>query len=147
VLEAIDIVSPRILVVEYNSTFGPDATVSVPYVPKFDRTAAHPSNLYWGASLAAICLVADRKGQAFIGSNSAGNNAFFVRRDVIGDLRTQTPADGWVDARFRESRDSAGALTFIDGREARLAAIADMPLIDVASGASTTVRECLITPS
>lgn len=139
VLEALDVVSPRILIVEYNSTFGPDATVSVPYDPGFDRTKAHYSNLYWGASLAALCLAAGGKGLAFIGANSAGNNAFFVRRDVLGDLPELTPPQGFVDARFRESRDRGGHLTYIGGREARIAAIADQPLVDVASGAATTV--------
>lgn len=143
VLDAIEEVSPRILIVEYNSTFGPDAAVSVPYDPRFDRTRAHHSNLYWGASLAALCLAADRKGLAFVGSNSAGNNAFFVRRDVLGDLPTVTPRQGWVDARFRDSRDRGGNLTYISGRAARIAAIADQPLVEVATGAMTTVGRCL----
>ena len=141
VLEAIDVVSPRILITEYNSTFGPDATVSVPYDPEFDRTEAHHSNLYWGASLAALCLAAGRKGLAFVGSNSAGNNAFFVRRDLLGDLRELTPEEGWVDARFRESRDPGGNLTYVGGREARCALIAEMPLVDVVAETPTTVGQ------
>ena len=143
VLDAIDVVSPRILIVEYNSTFGPDAAVSVPFDPGFDRTTAHHSNLYWGASLAAICQAADKKGLAFVGSNSAGNNAFFVRRSLLGDLSTLTPQEGWVDARFRESRDARGKLTYIDGRAARIAAIVDKPLMDVATGVMTTVGQCV----
>jgi hypothetical protein len=143
VLEAIEAVSPRILIVEYNSTFGPNAAVSVPYDPAFQRTRAHHSNLYWGASLAALCQAADRKGLAFVGSNTAGNNAFFVRRDVLGDLATLTPSEGWVDARFRESRDATGALTYVGGRANRIAAIADLPLVDVVTGAPTTVGQCL----
>lgn len=143
VLDAIDVVNPTILIVEYNSTFGPDAAVSVPYDPSFDRTTAHHSNLYWGASLAAMCLAADRKGLAFVGSNSAGNNAFFVRRDALGDLLTLTPQEGWVDARFRDSRDRKGNLTYIGGRTARIAAIADQPLVDVATGSMTVVGQCV----
>ena len=140
VLEAIDVVQPRILICEYNSTFGPTAAVSVPYDAEFYRTTAHESYLYWGASLAAFCLAAERKGMAFVGSNSAGNNAFFVRRDLLGDLKPLTPAEGWVDARFRESRDSDGKLTYVTGLAARVAEIADMPLVDVATGAMTTVK-------
>jgi hypothetical protein len=143
VLEAIDAISPRILVVEYNSTFGPDAAVVVPFDARFDRTRAHFSNLYWGASLSAICLAADRKGNAFVGSNSAGNNAFFVRRDVLGDLPEIAPREGWVDARFRESRDRKGNLTFIGPRRDRIAMIADLPLLDVKTGVMTTVGRCL----
>jgi hypothetical protein len=147
VLDAIDVVNPRILVAEYNSTFGPDAAVSVPYDPAFDRSVAHYSNLYWGASLSALCLAAERKDLAFVGSNSAGNNAFFVRRDVLGDIPTVTPREGWVDARFRESRDPSGNLSYITGRIDRSSAIEDMPLVDVAGGPITTVGQCLRTRS
>ena len=139
VLEAIDVVSPRILVVEYNSTFGPVAAVTVPYDPTFQRTSAHYSNLYWGASLAAICLAADRKELAFVGSNSAGNNAFFVRRALLGDLTVLTPEEGWVDARFRESRNEEGALTLLQGRDARIEMIRDEPLVEVTTGETILV--------
>ena len=141
VLEAIDVVSPRILIVEYNSTFGPDAAVTVPYDPGFDRTRAHHSNLYFGASLSAICLAAERKNMAFVGSNSTGHNAFFVRRDLLGDLKALTPREGWVDARFRESRDAEGNLTYVGPRAERIALIADLPLVDVATGTLTTVGQ------
>jgi hypothetical protein len=93
--------------------------------------------------LAAFCRAADKKGMAFVGSNSAGNNAFFVRRDLLGDLKPLTSPEGWVDARFRESRDPQGNLTYIDGRAARIAEIATLPLVDVSTGATTTVARCL----
>ena len=144
ILEAIDVVRPRILVIEYNSTFGPDAAVSVPYDPLFERTIAHPSNLYWGASLAAVCRAASGNGLAFVGSNSAGNNAFFVREDLLGDLPNPTPRDGWIDARFRESRDASGNLTYLDARAARIEAIGDKELIDVTTGAVDTVRSLVV---
>jgi hypothetical protein len=143
VLEAIDVVKPRILVVEYNSSFGPDAAVSVPYEPAFNRTVAHWSNLYWGASLAAVCRAADAIGMAFVGSNSAGNNAFFVRKDLLGELPNPTVRDEWVDARFRESRDPDGNLTYVATREARLAVIAEQQLVDVTTGRIDTVRNML----
>lgn len=54
-----------------------------------------------------------------------------------------TPQEGWVDARFRESRDAGGTLTYLGGRAERIAAIADMPLTDVAAGKLTTVGQCL----
>ncbi len=143
VLDAIDVVRPRILVTEYNSTFGPDAAVSVPYDPGFVRTKAHYSGLYWGASLPALCLAAERKGLAFVGSNSAGCNAFFVRRDLLGDLRALTPQEGWVDTRLRDNRDIEGNLTYLGHRADRIAVIADMPLTDVRTGGTLTVGDCL----
>lgn len=141
ILRAIDCVSPRILVVEYNSVFGRDRAVTIPYAPRFDRTRAHFSNLYFGASLAAICEAAAAKGYAFVGSNSAGCNAFFVRRDVLGPLPELTPAEGWVRSRFRQSRDREERLTYISDHEACRAVMRDLPLIEVPSGRELCVGD------
>ena len=62
VWEAINAVIPSVVVVEYNSRFGPERAVTVPYDPEFFRTTAHYSNIYYGASLAALCLLGKRKG-------------------------------------------------------------------------------------
>ncbi|MGH8177406.1 MAG: hypothetical protein ACREV5_14185 [Steroidobacter sp.] len=113
VWQAIDVVTPRIVIAEYNSRFGHDRSVTVPYRPDFTRHGAHPSMIYYGASLAALVRLGDRKGYDFVGSNSAGNNAFFVRRDVRPDsLPVLTAREGYVRSQFREMRDSAGELTF-----------------------------------
>src|SRR3712207_8886683 len=40
------------------------------------------SNLYWGASIAALEIVARRRGYTLVAGNKAGNNVFFVRDDV-----------------------------------------------------------------
>jgi hypothetical protein len=141
ILEALRVVSPRILIVEYNSVYGANHAVTIPLDPKFERAAAHYSHLYYGASLPALCRMAAQKGYSFVTSNSAGNNAFFVRNDVMGSLRARSAADGWVRSRFRESRNRDGALTFVRSHKDRLALIADMPLIDVTTGRRSTVRE------
>jgi len=44
---------PKIVVVEYNSSFGPERSVTVPYKPMFFRGDAHPTGMFYGASLAA----------------------------------------------------------------------------------------------
>jgi hypothetical protein len=133
VWEALDAVTPLIVGVEYNSVFGPDRSVVVPYDASFYRTRAHPSNLYWGASIAALANLARRRGYVLVGSNSAGNNAYFVRADAAEGLPAPTPANAWRESRFREARDASGSLTFLAG-EARLAAFADMPVLDVETG-------------
>jgi hypothetical protein len=141
VLEAIDVVSPRILVVEYNSNFGPEASVTVPYDAGFERGRAHWSQLYWGASLAALDGLARRKGYALVGGNSAGNNAFWVREDVLGDLSRAPVDEAYAVSRFRESRDESGALSFVRDQRPRLAIIRNMPLWDVEAERTITVAE------
>lgn len=81
VWKAIDVVSPRVVVIEYNASFGRRA-ISVEYDPGFVRFKAHRSGWYHGASLAALATLGDRKGYDLIGTDSSGVNAFFVRRDV-----------------------------------------------------------------
>ena len=141
VLDAIDEVSPRILVVEYNSTFGPEAAVTVPYEPRFERGRAHWSQLYWGASLAALDTLACRKGYALVGGNSAGNNAFWVREDVLGELPRAPVVEAYAPSRFRESRDESGALTYVGPHEERLRLIRDRPLWDLEADRTLTVGE------
>ena len=84
--EAIHSIRPRIVIVEYNSVFGL-LPIAVPYKQDFSRTAAHYSNLYYGASLSAQHSLATKKGYVLVGSNVFGHNAFFVRSDIAGDFQ------------------------------------------------------------
>jgi hypothetical protein len=138
VWERINVVQPTIVIAEYNSVFGGSRAVTIPYDPSFYRTSAHYSNLFWGCSLKALCVLATRKGYAFVGCNTAGNNAYFVRQDRLGPLRSLTAEQGYVESRFRESRDVDGKLTFLAGA-ARKQAIAHLEVVDVESGKTVTV--------
>jgi hypothetical protein len=142
VWKAIEVVSPRIVICEYNSLFGPDAAVSVPYDPAFNYNTAHHSRLYFGASIAALCALAKEKGYEFAGCTSAGNDAFFVRRDVAGRVKPFTAREGFVECRFRDSRGLRGEKTFLAGKD-RIHAIGHLPVVDVATGDVKTIREAL----
>ncbi|HYZ77585.1 MAG TPA: hypothetical protein VE596_09445 [Gaiellaceae bacterium] len=121
---------PLVVVVEYNSVFGADRAVTVPYDAAFDRTRRHHSNLYFGASLAALARLGERKGYRLVGSNSAGNNAYFVRAELAEGLPAPTVAEAYVESRYRESRDEHGNLTFLSGAD-RARAIADLEVWDL----------------
>jgi hypothetical protein len=132
VWQRIEVVEPVIVIAEYNSLFGSRQAITVPYDPAFNRTKAHYSNLYWGASLSALASLARSKGYAFVGSNQAGNNAYFVQKSYVGrgGIVAVTPEQGYVESRFRESRDERGRLTYVGGA-ARRQVIAGMPVYDV----------------
>ena len=131
VWDAITVVSPRIVIVEYNARFGPHRAVSVPYDPAFSRTEAHYSRIYYGASLAALVSLGSRKGYDFVGCNSAGNNAFWVRRDVRPSfIRTMTTLEGFVRSKFREARRQDGTLAFLSTDEEQRI-LNDLPLVDI----------------
>ncbi|MFT3694671.1 MAG: hypothetical protein QM831_16090 [Kofleriaceae bacterium] len=144
--EAIGVVSPRIVVAEYNSLWGPDRAVTTPYDPAFVRGQKHSSNLYYGASISALARLAKTKGYSLVGGNSAGNNVFFVRDDVVGSLPVVSPLAAYRRARFREGRDSSGALSFADFTQ-RLRTVEDLPLVDVTTGATIQVKSLRRTAS
>jgi len=140
VWQAIDAVSPRIVICEYSSQFGPDAEVTTPYDPAFVRGQAHHSRIYYGASISALSALAARKGYSLVAGNRAGNNVFFVRDDVLGDLPVKTPREVYRRAQFREFHDEQGQLTF-DDFETRLAKIGDLSLHDLRTGQLGKIRD------
>ncbi len=92
VWKAIDVVRPRVMVVEYNPVYGPERSLTIPYQPGLNRFTRHYSGFYFGASLTALTKLAHEKGYALVGCDSTGTNAFFVRKDVLaGTLQALTP--------------------------------------------------------
>lgn len=140
VWERITSVNPIIVVCEYNAVFGDTTAVSIPYDPVFLRTRAHPSNLYYGASLPALLHLAKRKGYVFVGTNLAGCNAFFVREDQAAGVAGLIETSAGHPSRVRESRDAHGVLTFISGLD-RLRLISSMPVIDVVTGEEKPLKD------
>lgn len=70
---------PKIVVVEYNSCYGPERAVTIPYSQNFDYRSAHPSHLYYGASIMAWRKLWEAAGYQFVTVDSNGVNAFFIR--------------------------------------------------------------------
>jgi len=131
VWEAITNILPTIVIIEYNSVFGIERAITVPYDSDFFRTNAHFSNLYWGSSLKALYLLAKQKGYEFIGCNRAGMNAYFIRSDAMNQLvRKMSLEDGYVLSKYRESRDKSGKLTYVSGQQ-RAEIIRGMPVFDI----------------
>ncbi|MEQ9298907.1 MAG: hypothetical protein RIF33_10100 [Cyclobacteriaceae bacterium] len=130
VWKEIDIVDPIIVIVEYNPVFGLDKAITVPYDPEFNRTKAHHSNLYFGASLRALCMLAEDKGYSFLGCTRSGNNAYYIKSGHESGLSIKSPEEGFVISGSRESRDEQGNLDFISGDD-RLKKITGMKVYNV----------------
>ena len=81
---ALEVVSPRVIVVEYNASFPPPIHWIMPY----SRDFRSESSLYFGASLTAFCKMLE-KNYALVGTDICGINAFFVRNDEAGDRFAQ----------------------------------------------------------
>ncbi len=140
VWESINVVNPRIVVCEYNSLWGDELSVSIPYDPDFVRTNAHYSNLFFGASITALANLASSKGYSLAGSNLAGNNLFFVRNDLLGNIPVIAAKEAWIQSRFREARNDSGELTFLSFAE-RLKLVEKLPLVNLDDGKQYTVGE------
>ncbi len=74
---AISNFSPRVVCIEYNSTFPPDISCVMTYNPEhqWDHTS------YYGASIKALEKLGRKKGYELIGCDFTGCNAFFIRND------------------------------------------------------------------
>jgi len=83
--EAIEAISPRVVVAEYQDIIGPDKALTVPYADdfnagKYPTTDGMPN--FCGASLLALTKLAKRKGYRLVGCNRSGFNAFFIKNNI-----------------------------------------------------------------
>jgi hypothetical protein len=113
VWEALTAVSPRVVICEYNSLFGPDRAVTIPYEPDFDRKRRW--GLYYGASLAALTEIGRQKGYRLVAVEPRGVNAYFLRDDVATEIPAVAPQHVFRtldkhERRLREGLDFYGEL-------------------------------------
>jgi hypothetical protein len=107
VWKAIEVVKPIIVVSEYNADFGTTNPWTIPYQSDFVIGTNFPVS-YWGASLLSLCDLSEEKGYSFIGCNSQGNNAYFVRNDKLGSFKKLSCEEGYSKAKFFMARDQSG---------------------------------------
>jgi hypothetical protein len=81
-LENISVVAPRVICAEYNANIPSDV----------DWKMARKDDYVWcglddrtGASLKALEVMLGRRGYVLVGCSVGGVNAFFVRKDLVGD--------------------------------------------------------------
>ena len=138
--DSINCINPRIVVCEYNSAFGSSRKVSVPYKSDFVRSKEHYSDLYFGASLGAFCDLAEKKGYDFIGTSSAGVNAYFVRKDLSGPFIKYNSENGFNESANRDSRNEKGELLFLRHHE-RLNLIKELLVYDIEKEQNIKIKE------
>lgn len=125
--ECLEVVTPRIVVIEYNASFGADRAITVPYEPDFVRWNKHDSGLYHGTSLLALERLGERKGYRLVGCDTMGVNAFFVRKDLDApSVATLTTKEAFCDHRSRVER--LGLTT-----EQQLEKVAHLPFVEIGS--------------
>ena len=98
---------PRIVVIEYNASFGPDLSLTVPS-PEDTGGSLPDFPCYHGASITALQRLGGRKDYDLVGGDSNGGNAFFIRRDLAaaGGLQPVSPAQAYRPHRRRSRKKS-----------------------------------------
>lgn len=95
VWKAITCIRPRVVVVEYHTSWGPDEAKTVPNVKGFRYTDA--KGAFCGASLAAFNKLAKEKGYRLVGCNRNRLNAFFVLNGLGDDLLPEVSVASCLD--------------------------------------------------
>lgn len=100
--QAIEQYRPRLVVIEYNSSIDLTRQLVQPSdAEAWDETA------YYGASLAALEALGERKGYRLVHTELTGNNAFFVREDLA------TSFEALSDVRRRASNGKLRGLSHV----------------------------------
>jgi hypothetical protein len=105
VWKSLTCVDPRVVVVEYHSSWGPDEARTVPNVKGFRYS--DEKGAFCGASLAAFNKLANERGYRLVGCNRNRLNAFFVKRGLGDDLLPEVSVASCLDHhRLNLSRDA-----------------------------------------
>jgi len=112
VWKSINYIKPRLVIIEYNSFFGPTLSCTIPYNPKFIWDHKNKRS-YYGASLKALEKLGKQKKYTLVGVDGNGVNAFFVRDDLAKNinLKSKKIKDVFVDNK-REARKYNQYLTW-----------------------------------
>lgn len=143
IAEQLVTLAPAMVIVEYNSLFGPVAPVTVPYRADFDRREPRYHDIYYGAGLGAFAHLLAAHDYSLVACTSAGNNAFFVRSDRLGGVPARTPDDAYAPRRFAEHKHLDRSLSGVTDPRRQLESVRDLPLVDVRDGSSLTVADLL----
>lgn len=137
------VVNPIIVVMEYNSAFGADEAITIPYQEDFIASKAHYSGVYFGSSLKALNNLANEKGYSLVGCNSNGNNAYFIRHDKLKDLIPLDIKSAFVRATFRQNRDINGNLTLVNDHTVLKESCKHLPIYNTETKKTITISQAL----
>ncbi len=109
--QSIEVIKPDILIIEYNAIFGPEEKLTLKYSENFVRPNKGIYKSLYGASLNALCELSKKKGYSLVCGNSNGNNAFFVKNNLLNDkVYEQSVKHCFKENTFKEYLDEKGEL-------------------------------------
>lgn len=105
--DAIDVVDPRVVCVEYNSLLGSERAVCITYDEFFARSRVSVKG-YYGVSLRGLEVIAAHKGYRLVVCEPRGTNAFFLRNDVAPHVPAIAAGDAFRMLNKHQPMASAG---------------------------------------
>ena len=79
--QKINTYQPRVVVLEYNGSFGS----TIEWVKPYEAAYIWDNSVYGQASLKAYQVLGEKMGYKLVGCNYSGVNSFFVREDLVKD--------------------------------------------------------------
>jgi hypothetical protein len=145
VAQAMDLTNIKIIVVEYNPLFGHKKAISIKRNDNFDRTKAHFSWDYFGASLRAYIHLFEKSGFCFVGTNLQCFNAFFIRLSEIDNLNFKVEKDlsKFINGGMRDGRNLDSRLSYKSYFE-RVRDIENLPVVDVVTEKEIFIGENIL---
>ena len=116
---------PKIFVVEYNSVFEPERSMTIEYQDNFAVKRAHPTQLYYGVSISGWRNFFERYGYCFVTVDRNGVNGFFVDSAVFNAAFL----NGIQGLEFSENRYQY--TKFLVPNEEQFALIADQKFVSI----------------
>lgn len=119
IFEAIDCISPRVVITEYQNSMGPNNAKTQKYDPEFVQQRNEEGLDLYGTSLPALAHLAKQKNYRLVARQEKCINAVFMRNDVGQDLFPEISLEDCFDhpmAQFniRRLQDHVEAKTFND---------------------------------
>jgi hypothetical protein len=116
---------PKIMVVEYNSAFGTEKSITIPYNTAFNMFATEYPYLYYGVSISGWKNLMAKYGYQFVTVETNGVNAFFINTNVF--------AKGFIDGiQKNEFKENVHQLRlFRMNNEGQFKIIKDLPLVNI----------------
>jgi len=84
-IKELEILSPRLICIEYNSKIRPKTKIKIKEITKFKWEYDD----YFGSSLRTIDEVMEKKGYKLIATNITGSNAFYIKKKLIDLCKTK----------------------------------------------------------
>jgi hypothetical protein len=118
ILKEINVISPDIIIIEYNANYGRDKSLTIKYNEHFQRAKYGIEKLIYGCSLTAANNLCKEKGYTLVCTNKNGNNAFFVKTKLLNEkIVKKTVKEAFNINSFKEYYDSSGIPSKISAQQ------------------------------